>query len=72
MGNSFHPLRDACRRAIYAAVAEARHDGLSVPASRAVVSVRFHVSLAAVAAVEREGLVAGWPAEGPTRPQDAA
>jgi hypothetical protein len=68
-----HYLSEARRRAIFAAVAVARTEGLSVPASQAIVSVRFHISLEAVAQVEREGLTGGWSVEGiPTHPAAAA
>jgi len=68
-----HRLSEARQRAIFAAVASARAEGFSVPASRAIVSVRFHVSLQAVAEVEREGLTGGWCVTGvPTHPAEAA
>jgi hypothetical protein len=54
-------LSAVLRRAIYAAVAEARSRGLLAPLARAVVGVRLHLSVDAVTAVERAGVAAGWP-----------
>jgi len=68
-----HQLSEARQHALFAAVAMARREGLSVPAARAIVSVRFHVSLQAVAEIEHGGLAGGWSVTGiPTHPAEAA
>jgi hypothetical protein len=54
-------MPEARGRAVYAAVAEAHNRGLPAPLARAAVGVRFHLSVDAVAAVERAGAAAGWP-----------
>jgi hypothetical protein len=50
---------------VYGALAEAAGRRLSAPLARAVVGVRFHLSIDAVAAIERDGRTAGWPSPAP-------
>lgn len=54
-------LSESRRRAVYAALAEAVSGGSAAPVARALVGLRFHLSIDAVATVEQAGRAAGWP-----------
>lgn len=61
MPELLEPQSESHRRAVFAALVEAQDGGMSVPASRAVVAVRFGVSLDDLARIERAGLDGRWP-----------
>ena len=54
-------IPEPVRREVFAAVVEAQDGGSNVADSRVQVAERFGLTEAAVRAIEREGLDAGWP-----------
>jgi hypothetical protein len=56
----FH-LTESRRRAIFATIVNSQDQGASVRQSRRLAAARFDVSWEQIVAIEREGLVNGWP-----------